>query len=196
MESHLIKEIIEQVNWVDIAVVILLLRIGCIALKEGLSVELFKFCGVFFATYITLHYYISLSDLIASRISLPEGTTAFLDFLCFVVLTVSTYLVLVLFREVFGRFIKMEAVPHLNKYGGLALGVLRGIFAAGLVVFALGISSVDYLKDSVNDSYAGRRFFKVAPGIYTWVWNNLTSKFFPQEKFNNTILEIQKDFSS
>lgn len=189
--------IFKQLNWVDIFVVIILFRIGYIAMKNGFSVEIFKLLGVITAIYLSLHYYTSFSDWVAQRITLAKekAPLEFLDFCVFVILIIIGYLVWAILREVICRYIKMEAVPSLNKWGGLVLGITRAYFSVGLIIFMLAISSISYFKDSVSNSYSAGFFFKVAPTTYSWLWNNLTSKFMTQEKFNGVVLEVEKDIN-
>jgi membrane protein required for colicin V production len=192
----MILEIIKQFNWVDIFVIILSVRVLYIAVKNGLPVELFKLLGTIAAIYLSLHYYTILSDWIAGL--LPEAKDKmpleFIDFLAFAILAIVAYLIFVLLRSLIYRFIKMEAVPRLNKWGGFILGIARAYLLVGLVIFMLAISSVAYFKSSVKKSYAGGHLFKVAPGIYNGVWNSLMSKFMNKEKFNKTIPEVEEDF--
>ncbi|MBI5145249.1 MAG: hypothetical protein HZA27_03580, partial [Candidatus Omnitrophica bacterium] len=97
-------------------------------------------------------------------------------------------------RLAFCRFIKMEAVPRLDKWGGFLVGIGRGFLFIGLIIFMLVISSVTYLNKSVKNSYSGGRFFKIAPAVYSGLWQGLMSKFMLKEKFNKTITEVQADF--
>jgi uncharacterized membrane protein required for colicin V production len=190
----MLLNIVSKLNWVDLFIIILLSRIGYIALKTGLSVEIFKLFGTLSAIYVSLHYYTSVSDYIRGIINKKDVPLEFLDFLSFLVLAISSYLVFVALRSIFYRFIKMEAAPRLNKWGGLVLGLARGLLFAGLVVFALVISSITYLKNSVAGSYSGSRLFKVAPAAYSRLWNSIASRFMSGEKFNNTVTEVQENF--
>jgi len=185
-------QVIRQFNWVDIFVIILLFRICYIAIKNGLVSELFKLSGTILAVYLSLHYYTFLSDIVRQRFITQKLSLEFLDFLCFVFLAVLGYLALVILRQVFSYFIKMEALPLLNKWGGLILGISRGFLLSSLVIFVLFISSITYLKNSVIDSYFGRRLFKIAPTTYGKVWFGFASKFIPQEKYNSTIQEVEQ----
>lgn len=186
-------DILKQLNWVDIFVIIILFRIGYIALQNGLPAELFKFLGSLSAIYLSLHYYTTLSDWIGGRffVSREKMPLEFLDFLCFVSLASLGYIIFVALRQTFSRFIKMEAGPKLNKWGGLVLGLVRGLCLSSLIVFMLVISSISYLKNSIINSYSGVRLFKLAPATYNRLWLGLMSKFMNKEKFNQTILEVQ-----
>jgi hypothetical protein len=59
-------------------------------------------------------------------------------------------------------------------------------------MYFLAISSINYLKSSLGESYLGSRFFSIAPQTYSWIWNVVTSKFVTTEKFNNTVIEVQE----
>lgn len=193
----MLLSILKQFNWVDIVVVILYLRISYIAFRSGLPVEFFKLLGTILAIYFALHYYTNFSNWIDQRLPVARGKAPlqFLDFLCFLILVILGYLIFVLFRSIFYRTIKMEAVPRLHKWGGLVLGLARGYLLAGLIIFMLVISTIGYLKNSTSRSYLGKQLFKVAPDTYSWLWNNISSKFMTQEKFNKTFIEVQEDFS-
>lgn len=192
----MLLDIIKKLNWVDVFVIIILVRIGYVAFKTGFTIELFKLLGTVFAIYVSLHYYTVISDTILRRGATTEKVPLeFTDFVSFLLLVIAGYLVFVFLRSVFYRFIKMEVAPNLQKWGGLVLGMLRGFLCVSLIIFILVICSFDYSKDSVKDSYTGKSLFKIPPATYSWLWNNVTSKFMNNEKFNKTILEIQDDFS-
>jgi uncharacterized membrane protein required for colicin V production len=180
---------IKQFNFLDIVVLIILFRICYIAIKTGLAIELFKLLGVIFAVYIASHYYTALSDIIRRRYIPSNIPLEFLDFVIFIILGIVSYLGFVLLRSTFYRFMKMEAAPKLNRYGGLILGVARAYFTIGLLVYILLISSVSYLSTAVKYSYLGSRFSSVSAQTYNWIWENIFSKFSPQEKPNSIVNE-------
>lgn len=187
-------DFLRQLNWVDIVILILLVRIGCVARKTGLPAESFKLLGTLVAIFVCLHYYSGLSDWLGRLLPLAKEKTPleFLDFLCALFLAVLGYAICMLLRFAFSHFIKLEAIPVLNKWGGFLLGLIRAFLATSLVIFMLVASSVGYLRNSVNGSYFGARVFKIAPATYAGMWDGLLSKFMPESKFNNTILEVQE----
>ena len=191
----MLLNILRQFNWVDIFVIIILIRTCYIATKNGFAVELFKISGTILAIYLSFHYYSNLADVIKQRFIGEKIPLEFLDFLCFGFLAILGYIILVLFRQTFSRFIKMEAVPQLDKWGGFFIGLIRGILLSSLVIFALLISSFAYFRNSANDAYLGGRIFKIAPATYGKIWFSFASKFMPQEKFNLTIQEVGQDLT-
>ncbi len=190
----MILEAIKQFKWVDVFILILLFRVCYIAIKTGFSVEVFKLFGTVCAIYLSLHYYIVISDFLIDRLRLQVIPVEFLDFLCFAILATVGYLSFVAIRMSFFRLIKVEAVSLLNRWGGLIISIVRGVMLISLIVYALAISSITYLRNSVDNAYLGKIVLKIAPGIYSGIWNGLSSKFMPQEKFNQNVSETVEGF--
>jgi uncharacterized membrane protein required for colicin V production len=189
-------DLFQRLNWVDLVVIIAFVRICYVSFKTGFTIELFKLLGVLFASYISIHYFTAFSDILIRRgASTEKVPLEFTDFISFLLLVIAGYLVFVFLRSVFYRFIKMEAAPNLQKWGGLVLGIFRAFLTIGLVIFMLVISSFSYTKNSVKSSYMGESSFKIAPATYSWIWNNIVSKFMYNEKFNKTVFEIKEDFA-
>jgi uncharacterized membrane protein required for colicin V production len=190
----MLSDIFRHFNWLDILVIIILLRTVYIAFKNGLSAEFFKLFGIILAIYLSLHYYTVFSDWMGRHLPKMKAKLPldFMDFFAFALLVFPSYFISVLLRGGIFRLIRIEALPKLNKWGGLFFGICRGVLLVGLVVFILVISSIDYLKASVNSSYLAKRFLRVAPDTYGWLWKKITSKFMTKEKFNETIFEVQE----
>lgn len=192
----MIPSTLKQFNWLDIFVLILLLRISYVAMRSEFFLELFKFLGTILAVYLSLHYYIVFSDYIGSHIGVNNIPLEYLTSIICVVLGFLGYFIFVVLRKVFYRFMKMEAVPTLNKWGAAILGLTRGVLVASLIIFIMVTSPFGYLKNSVTHAYSGKYIFKIAPGVYGSLWDGIASKFITQDKFNKAILEIPKSLES
>ena len=179
-------DLFRHFNYLDIFILILILRICYVALKTGLPVELFKLAGILAAIFLSLHYYIFLSGSIVEKIDLGLTPLGFVDFFIFISMAIAGYLLFMALRCIFYRFIKLEAAASLSKWGGLALGAFRGLFMAGLITFTLLVSGLPYLNKSVENSYLAGRIYKVAPDTYKWLWNSVFSKFMGSEESNKS----------
>lgn len=184
-----------QFNWIDIFFVILFIRICYVAIKTGFPAELFRLLGTISAIYLSLHYYVDFSDYIISSIGSKNLPPQYLGFSSFIVLAVLGYLIFALIGKLFSRYIQMEAVPNLNKWGSFILAVFRSFLFVSLVIFILAIAPASYFKNSVSNSYSGKRLFKIAPAAYTWIWDSIMSKFRTQEKFNSAVLKVQESLT-
>lgn len=186
---------ISQFNFLDVIIVIILLRICYVAFQMGLAVEFFKLSGVILATYLSLHYYTGLSDIIQRRFIPKEMPLEFMDLLVFIILAAGGYLLFVVLRNSFYRFMKLEASPKISQFGGLILGLARLFFTVGLLIYILMISNVKYLNESVKYSYLGSRSALISANTYGWLWDSVISKFSPKEKFNPTVSEVLARFN-
>jgi len=187
---------LKQINWLDILVLVLIVRTCLIASQSGFPIELFKFIGTLSAIYFSLHYYLVLTDYTLRWLSLGgRMPLEFSEFIIFLVLAIAGYCIFILLRSIFYRFLKMEAVSGLNKWGSLVLGVARGILLVSLIMFMMFISSIGYLRDSVRASYSGKRLFMIAPDTYACLWKGAASKFAAGEKFNDNVTLIKEEFS-
>jgi uncharacterized membrane protein required for colicin V production len=192
----MLLDILKQINWVDIFLLILTLRVCFVAVKSGFPVELFKLAGTVAAVYLSLHYYISLAGYVFNWLPLEKIIPLdLLEFLIFLVLAIGGYFIFILLRSVFSRFLKMEAVSALNKWGGLLLGIARAVLLSSLMILVLILSNVKYFKKSVQESYLGQHLSAVAPDTYTWIWNSIVSKFSATEKYNEVIPAIKEEFA-
>jgi len=187
----MLLDILKQFNWIDILIVIVLIRMCYIAVRMGFAVEAFKLLGTVFAVFFAFHYYLALTDVFNSTVK-DKLTVGFLDFASFVLIGVVSYLALVIFRLSFLHVIKIEAVSQLNKWGSFVFGIARGILLSSLIVYGLFISSIEYFQKSVTESYLGSRIYEVAPSLYKKTWSGLVSKFVTTEKPNTSIQELKK----
>ncbi len=77
----MLNDFISRFNWVDIFVLIIIFRIGYVAMITGIRTEVFNFCGVICAIYLSSHYYTALSDFFAQLVPGNIIPLKFLDFL-------------------------------------------------------------------------------------------------------------------
>lgn len=186
---------ITRFNFLDIIIIIISVRICYIAFQMGLAVEFFKLSGVILATYVSLHYYTGLSDII-QRWFTPKGMPLeFMDLLVFIILATGGYLAFVILRSSFYRYMRLEAAPKISQFGGLILGMARLFFTIGLLIYILMISGVKYLNESVKYSYLGKRSALISADTYEWLWESIISKFSPKEKFNPAVTGVLERFN-
>ncbi len=189
----MLPNILKQINWVDIFVLIVVLRICYVSVKSGFPAEIFKLCGTLTALYVALHYYAPLADYLNGLFSLGGRVSSeFQRFVIFLVLAGAGYGIFVLLRNIFSHFIKMEALSALNKWGGLVLGLVRSALSVSLILFIMTISSIGYLKTSVENSYLGTKLFCAAPDTYTWIWSNIASKFAANQGYNSAVTDVKE----
>lgn len=182
--------ILTRINWIDILCVILLFRISYIAYKRGFSAEIFKFAGTVCALFFSLHYYYSVAQALITRITFVKIPLETARFFTFIFCAVLGYLAFVLLRFIFSRFIHMEATPQFNNWGGLSIGILRGVLFLGLLFYVFCLSPLPYFSKSVKDSLTGKKMVQVSVNAYSGMWQGILSKFLTKDKLNEDVLTI------
>lgn len=187
----MILDTLKRFNWLDILVAVFFLKISYSAIKKGALVELFKISGTICSIYVSFHYVSELADFFEKTTFFGNAPREFVDFSSLTLLAITGYLVFVILRLVTLHFIKIEVVPKLSRWGGLALGITRFFLFSSLFTIVIFMSTLNYFERSIETSYSARRLIKIAPSVYSGLWNNFSSKFMPEEKLNQAILDIQ-----
>jgi len=175
------KELVNQLNWVDVFVFIAFLRIILISYRHGFVIEVFQLLGTIASIFIAFHSYDKLASSISSHSPIPID---FSSFICFVFLIV---LILVLFkfcRDGFLFVIKIQPLAVLDKWGSVALGVIRAALVSSLIIVTLLLSTIGYFQQSAERSFSSRYFLELAPRTYAFIFDNIYSKFSLQEEAN------------
>lgn len=180
------NELIRQLNWVDIVIIIIIIRTVFMGFKKGLMVETFKLLGTLFAIFISLHYYSSISNFISSRMPLP---VEFLDLIAIISLIIIVLIVFKFMRDGLLILFKTEPLAALDRWGSLILGFIRGCFLSSLVILLIFLSSIEYSQNSVRGSLSSKYFLELSPKTYAFIFDNIFSKLPSEEKINSAIFE-------
>src|SRR5689334_8103704 len=124
--------ILASINWIDVAMLVLLIRIVFIGIKTGFVTELFKLFGVFCAILVGLHYYTFLAVWTSKKVG---GSPDVLQFAFFVVLVCLAVLAIKYLRDGFFMVFKFETThAGVNQWGAGVLAIVRGMLLVSLVL--------------------------------------------------------------
>ena len=158
-------ELIARINWVDVLVVILMLRISYVAFRDGLSHEIFSFLGSVLIVILVMRYYAVFGSFISrNTMNMPAELS---DFLSFIILVAASGFLVRLLRIMLDKVLKIQWHPMIEKLGGLAVGMMKAYIVTGIVLMALDLMPLSYLQRSIRDkSLTGKYFLAAAPRIY------------------------------
>ena len=158
-------DIITRLNWVDIFIIIIVMRISYVAFQDGLSHQIFPLIGTIGTAVIALHYYHNIAIyLYQNAVRLPVKA---LDFLSFILLLTGVGLIFRLLRTLSDKIINVTWHPLVEKLGGLILGFMRSCVAASVILMVLALMPLPYLQHSIRDrSMMGMHFLRIVPNIY------------------------------
>lgn len=167
-------EIISKVNWVDLVVVIVMLRISYVSFSDGLSRGIFPLVGAVGTLFLSLRYYRQIADFLSRNgISLPIDLLNFISFLALVVVLGILFKVA---RTVIDKIITIQWHPLIERFGGLICGVGRALIFASIILMVLSLMPLSYMQKSIRDrSLSGMYVLRAGPTIYVTL-----AKFLPK----------------
>ncbi len=160
------SEILSSINWVDIFILILLLRIGYVSSNIGVGKQLIPFLVTFFAFIISLRVYDDAARFLYDRFSFP---VEFSRFFVYLVILVIYFVICRVMWNILSIFSRSDgaSVSGVEKAGGAFIGIARalGIICMAVILFAL--TPVKFVESSVAGSFSGTFVLETASKIYS-----------------------------
>ena len=184
----MLTQFFKSINWVDVALVALFVRVIFISVRTGFVAEAFKFLGVLSALFVSLHYYAAFAVFAARKTTLPLNSW---QFLIFVILWIAVVLVFKFVRDGVLFLFKVETSHQgFDKYGAGVLGVGRAIFLVSLTLFALLLMKYPLIERQAQSSWGYKVAAKAAPNTYSFLYHHLIGKLFEGEKLNADVFAV------
>lgn len=174
-------DILRTTNWIDILIIVIMLRVSYCAFQRGLSHEMFPLFGSVVMISLSLRYYSTLSSFCTNYIlKLPAEV---LDPAAFLAILVASGFALKVFGAILDTIIKVSWHPLIERFGGLLIGVIKAAVVTSMVLCFLVLIPISFLQRSVREgSLLGMHFLAIGPNIYGYV-----SQFLPTVKIEKTV---------
>lgn len=161
-------DILTKLNWVDILVIIVMLRTSYVAFQDGLSHEIPSLIGAYICLVFSLAYYKNIASSIYYNFAkIPIdllNLTAFI-FLFFVIGFIFRIL-----KSILDKIVKVSWNPLIEKFGGLLAGIIKGGLVVSAILIVMVLTPLSYLKMSIMEkSLTGMYFLRIGPGVYSMV---------------------------
>lgn len=151
-------------NWVDILIIIFVLRCGYIGFRNGLFGEIFRSIGIITAIVVSIYNCGRLGKYISDHSFLSLFHSKILSIIALVIATVFIFS---LIRAAVARLVKVEFGPRFSRIGGVLLGMARGGVLASLILVILLWLPTSSIEATIHErSYLGPSLIKVVPAIY------------------------------
>ncbi len=158
-------EIIKNINWLDIVVLVIVVRGIYMGAKRGLTAELFNFFGIIISLILSVQWYSRVADVLILNFSLPIWLC---NILCFIVIVQIIRLIFKYFLIFFLKVLNIQFIPQLEKIGGGVIGCGRGIIVSGILILTLSFIPNDYMKQSIQSkSFTGSFLINVTERTYS-----------------------------
>jgi uncharacterized membrane protein required for colicin V production len=176
-------EILKSINWLDLIILVLILRTVYIGAKLGLTAELFNFFGVLVGLVCAVVWYSRTADVLVMNFKLPVWLS---QFLCFIIIAQFVRLIFKYGMALLLKILNVQFVPQIERIGGGIIGLGRGVILSGIIIVAIGLIPNDYLKESIEvKSFTGRFLIKAVESTYV----SLTF-WLPEEQRQTTAFDL------
>lgn len=184
------RQFLTNFVWLDICVLIFIVR-GCwIGFQKGSVVEIFKMVALFFSIFIGLHFYSDLAYLLTDFARIVKSVAPIFSYIVMVSIVMFSFCI---FRDGFFIMFKMGDASKRSKVGGLVLGLIRGVLFGGIVFFGCLIVDNVALTRSVRVSYSGSILLEINSNIYSSMHRFIVRPLFPKEERRQSIKEMVRN---
>ena len=176
-------EMLNAINWLDLAVLLLVIRGLYLGIRNGLSTEIFRFIGAILSLTFAIHSYSQIAEIFIANFALPAWLS---QFLCFVVIA---QLIRIIFKYgiiLLLKILNIQFMPPLEKPGGAVVGLARAVIVAGALILMLSFFPSKYMTESIYDkSFSGAFLAKAMQRTY----QSLTF-WLPEERIEEAIFKM------
>ena len=151
-------------NWIDWALIVLLLASVIVGSKKGLIRELMAFVVFFVAIIVSVTYIDMFAVWVHDQLG---GSPLISAFLAFIILLAVSYAVFKLLGMLFYRVANVKNIGRKDQMGGALVGFLRGWVAIGFLTFLVFLLPMpDGFYSAFESSFFGPAVAKTVPLMY------------------------------
>lgn len=181
---------LQSLNWVDLLMLAILVRIVYIGIQTGVVIEMFKLLGILLTIFICFHYYAPFARFLMYITRAPWVNI--MEAVSFGMLWAIMFVVCKLIRDGMFMLFTIDAQSFVDKWGGALLGIGRFFIIGSMTMFLFLIPGEKYLQARTVESFSGKYVISVAPNFYTVLCDGLVSKIFSKERASKAVKEQMK----
>jgi uncharacterized membrane protein required for colicin V production len=159
-----VRNFLEQFNWVDLIVLVFLIRGIYQGAKNGLVLEFFSLGGWSAATFLSFKFYKKIARILHQRTEIPLAID---ELLTFAAIIIATIVVTRIIGDILKHVIKIKIIERLNRTGGAFLGFIKSALVLSVLFYTLSITSIPYLEKSIKEkSLSGKAISRISEIVY------------------------------
>ncbi len=154
-------------SWIDLIVIILVIRGMFVGYRRGLSGEALRFLGVFFALYLSFRFYEAGADRLVEGFGMGRRAAIAVSFGAISIVVIAFFYIL---SRVVQLLMQLPVLSALEKTGGIIFGGLKVLLLCFVVLIILALVKVEAISNAVSQkSYFGSIAIASVPGVYKFV---------------------------
>ncbi|MCM8798486.1 MAG: CvpA family protein [Candidatus Omnitrophica bacterium] len=160
----MVPNFLTQFNWVDVVVLVFILRGVFRGIRNGVVLEFLSLSGWCVALYLSLKYYKPIASTLYERTEIPLVLN---EIIIFGGIALGTIMLANLLGQFFKRIVRIKIIERINFLGGAVLGMVKAGVVVSFLFYLLGITEIPYLKKSIEEkSISGKVITKVVNVVY------------------------------
>lgn len=160
----MIPNILRHFNWVDIIVLIFILRGVYRGAKNGIVLEFFSLSGWCAAIFFSFRFSKTIAQTLHERTEIPLVVN---ELLVFAAIVIAAIVITNIAGGILKRVIKIKIIERPSLFGGAALGLFKAGLILSVLFYAAGILRIPYLEKSIQErSLSGKSISRIVDIVY------------------------------
>ena len=181
---------LKSLNWVDVVLAALAVRIVYISVKTGFVTEFMKTLATLIAVFLAFHYYVKLALFMSHAMGVQAGLMeSVFQTVAFAAIWSLTLLAMKFVRDGILLVFTVQTISAVDRWGAVVVSVARFFLTASMIMFVLLLSDEPYMERMTSSAFAQKYVLCVAPSTYRKMTDGFVVKFFPNEKSNTAVTQ-------
>lgn len=158
---------VARFTWIDIVVLLIILRAAFVGFRRGAVIELSFIIGVILLSVISIHYHRQVGYFLTIYTKIPFRYS---NFLSFFILIGGGFIIIWVISRIITIAINLGPPEIFNKILGIGVGIARGAIVGSILLYLLILLNIDYLTKLIKQSsWSGPFILNLAPQVYEFV---------------------------
>ena len=179
-------EFLKSLNWIDLLVAVLAVRIVYISATTGFVTEFMKTAAILISVLLAFHYYMKIGAVLGHFVGL---TPPLLEALVFAAVWALTFVVMKFIRDGIFLIFTVQAISLVDKWGAVVVSIVRFALTASMLMFVFLLTDQPYFERMTMSSFSQKYILKIAPETYQKMMNGFVAKLLPNQKVNAAVIE-------
>jgi uncharacterized membrane protein required for colicin V production len=179
-------ELLKSLDWVDILVAVLAVKMLFTSFKTGFVTEFMKTLGLFIALVVAFHYYSKVALMLGGSVALTLPILQVIVFagIWLVIVTAMKYI-----REGLFLVFTVQTISLVDRWGAAVVSVGRFFLTAGMLLFIFLLTDDPYMERMTRSSLSQAYVLPAATEAYKRTFEAIVVKFYPGKKMNPAVLQ-------
>lgn len=172
-------------SWIDIIVILLVIRGVIVGYRRGFSGEALRFLGVILALFLSFKFYEPGANRLIQGFGVARRTAIAISF---GTISLAVIVFFYLLNRMMQHLMELPLVAAMERGGGAVFGGLKALLFAFVVLIVLALVKVEAVSNAVSrDSFFGALAISSVPGAY-----RIVTRVYPEAESSSAEKVLEK----